>query len=43
MKKVKFILLVILMALFNRPQNWSYHYRILKEKYLDDNSKNDLY
>jgi len=43
MNKVKYYLSVIVMALFNRPTTWSYHVRLLKEKYLEGHSKDDLY
>ncbi len=36
MRKVKFILTVILMALFTRPHHWEWEYRKIKEKYQRD-------
>jgi len=33
MKKVKFILTVLVMVLFTRPHRWEWEYRKLKEDY----------
>lgn len=33
MKKFRFILTVLVMALFTRPHNWSYEYEKLKKEF----------
>ena len=36
MKKVKFILTVLVIVLFTRPQRWEWEYRKLKKKHQKD-------